>query len=84
MQPGKRRQLDLSDQLHAIFDRIECLKAVVRARVKHPFRVLKDPLGYTKRRYRGLMNNITQIATLLALSKPVHGTQGVATLPTGE
>jgi transposase, IS5 family len=67
MKPGKRRQLDLSDRLDAIYDQIERLKAGIRAKVEHPFRVLKQQFGYTKTRYRGLMKNTAQITTLFAL-----------------
>ncbi|WP_244145541.1 transposase, partial [Paraburkholderia mimosarum] len=67
MRPGKRRQLDLTNRLDAIYNQIERLKAGVRAKVEHPFRVLKQQFGYTKTRYRGLMKNIAQITTLFAL-----------------
>ncbi|MBB5405321.1 IS5 family transposase [Paraburkholderia atlantica] len=67
MRPGRRRQLDLTDRLDAIFDQIERLKAGIRAKVEHPFRVLKQQFGYTKSRYRGLMKNTAQITTLFAL-----------------
>ncbi|MGF6735831.1 IS5 family transposase [Paraburkholderia youngii] len=67
MRPGRRRQLDLTDRLDAIFDQIERLKAGIRAKVEHPFRVLKQQFGYTKTRYRGLMKNTAQITTLFAL-----------------
>ncbi|MGF6439282.1 IS5 family transposase [Paraburkholderia youngii] len=68
MRPGKRKKLDLSDRLDAIYDQIERLKAGVRAKVEHPFRVLKRQFAYTKTRYRGLMKNTAQITTLFALS----------------
>ncbi|MGF6439980.1 IS5 family transposase [Paraburkholderia youngii] len=67
MRPGRRRQLDLTDRLDTIFDQIERLKAGIRAKVEHPFRVLKQQFGYTKTRYRGLMKNTAQITTLFAL-----------------
>lgn len=40
---------------------------VVRAKVEHPFRVLKQQFGYTKTRYRGLAKNTAQITALFAL-----------------
>jgi IS5 family transposase len=43
------------------------LKAQIRARVEHPFRLLKRQFGYVKVRYRGLKKNTAQITTLLAL-----------------
>jgi IS5 family transposase len=39
----------------------------VRAKVEHPFRVLKRQFGFTKVRYRGLAKNTAQIVTLFAL-----------------
>ena len=67
MRPGKRRKLDLNNRLDAIYNQIERLKAGVRAKVEHPFRVLKQQFGYTKTRYRGLVKNAAQITTLFAL-----------------
>jgi IS5 family transposase len=40
----------------------------LRARVEHPFRVIKRQFGYTKVRYRGLAKNTAQLTTLFALS----------------
>jgi len=39
----------------------------VRAKVEHPFQVLKCQWGYCKTRYRGLQKNIMQLNTLFAL-----------------
>ncbi len=46
----------------------ERFKASVRAKVEHPFRVIKRQFGYTKVRYRGLAKNTAQVLTLFALS----------------
>lgn len=40
----------------------------LRARVEHPFRVVKRQFGFTKTRYRGLEKNTAQLRTLFALS----------------
>lgn len=48
--------------------KIEYAKAQVRAKVEHPFRVIKRQFGYTKVRFRGLSKNIAQQTTLFALS----------------
>ncbi|WP_407365258.1 IS5 family transposase [Xanthomonas campestris] len=48
--------------------RWEHFKASVRAKVEHPFRVIKRQFGYTKVRYRGLARNTAQVLTLFALS----------------
>ncbi|WP_442966356.1 IS5 family transposase [Pseudomonas sp. Y39-6] len=48
--------------------KIEYAKAQVRAKVEHPFRVIKRQFGYTKVRFRGLVKNTAQQTTLFALS----------------
>lgn len=68
MRPGKRRALDKTKPLDALIDKIEKLKAGIRAGVEHPFRVIKRQFGYVKVRYRGLMKNTQQLNTLFALS----------------
>ena len=67
MRPGRRRALDMSRPLSALIDQAERIKASIRAKVEHPFRVNKRQFGYTKVRYRGLAKNTAQIVTLLAL-----------------
>jgi IS5 family transposase len=47
---------------------LEHIKASLRAKVEHPFRVIKRQFGYTKVRYRGLAKNTVQLMTLFALS----------------
>ena len=54
--------------MDALVDEIERLKASVRAKVKHPFRVVKRHFGYAKVRYRGLKENTAQLVTLFALA----------------
>ncbi|WP_140637425.1 transposase, partial [Methylibium rhizosphaerae] len=44
------------------------MKASIRAKVEHPFRVLKRQFVFTKVRYRGLAKNTAQLVTLFALS----------------
>ena len=67
MRPGKRQQ-----QKHMpwteLTERAEKLKASVRAKVEHPFRVIKRQFGHNKARYRGLAKNTAQLMTLFALS----------------
>ena len=53
--------------LHPIDEDINRIIAKVRARVEHPFRVLKRQFGYLKTRYRGLAKNRAQLFTLFAL-----------------
>lgn len=49
-------------------ERWERCKASLRAKVEHPFRVIKRQFGYTKVRYLGLIKNTAQVLTLFALS----------------
>ena len=67
MRPGKRRALDQADVIDALGDKVEQLKASVRAKVEHPFRVVKRQFGYVKVRYKGLAKNTAQLVTLFAL-----------------
>lgn len=57
---GKRQRELAQDWEHFI--------ARLRAKVEHPFRVVKRQFGYTKVRYRGLVKNTAQVLTLFALS----------------
>lgn len=68
LRPGLRRALDKDKPMDALIDQLERTKASIRAKVEHPFRVLKQQFGYVKVRYRGLKKNTAQIVTLFALS----------------
>ena len=47
---------------------LERHKASIRARVEHPFRVIKRQFGLMKVRFRGLAKNTAHVITLFALS----------------
>jgi IS5 family transposase len=49
-------------------EKIEKRKASIRARVEHPFRVIKRQFGLVKVRFRGLAKNTAHLITLFALS----------------
>jgi len=49
-------------------ERIEKRKASIRAKVEHPFRVIKRQFGLMKVRFRGLAKNTAHLITLFALS----------------
>lgn len=49
-------------------ERIEKRKASIRAKVEHPFRVIKRQFGLMKVRFRGLAKNTAHVLTLFALS----------------
>ena len=67
MRPGKRRALTDSAR-DRITDQLETLKARVRAKVEHPFRVIKIQFGFIKARYRGMAKNRAQLHMLFALA----------------
>ena len=68
MGPAKRCALDKDNQADALIDQAEKLKAGIRAKVEHPFRVIKRQFGFIKVRYKGLKKNAAQLMTLFALS----------------
>ena len=68
LRPGLRRRLDTTDPKGAIAAQMEHVKARIRAKVEHPFRVIKRQFGHVKVRYRGLAKNTAQLHTLFALS----------------
>lgn len=65
--PGKRRALGTS-VLDRLTQRNERAKASLRAKVKHPFRVIKCQFGFRKVRLRGLAKNSMQLKMLCTLS----------------
>jgi|SRR5581483_1306557 len=68
MRPGKRRALDKSNLVDQLAEQVERIKASIRAKVEHPFRVVKRQFGHVKVRYRGLAKNTAQLHTLFALA----------------
>lgn len=46
----------------------ERIKATIRARVEHPFHVLKNRFGHRKARYRGIAKNEAQLYALFGLA----------------
>lgn len=68
MRPGKRRALDKDSPMGAVLEQLERVKARIRAKVEHLFRVIKPQFGHMKVRYRGLAKNTAQLHTLFAIS----------------
>ena len=68
MRPGKRKALDKTRTVGQLIEQLEKLKASIRAKVEHPFRVIKRQFGHVKVRYRGLKKNTAQLTTLFALA----------------
>ncbi len=72
------KKLDKRSVLYKAKRKIEKAKAQVRAKVEHPFRVIKRQFGYTKVRFRGLLestpNRISTAASSNSLS--IANTEG--------
>ena len=82
LQPGKRKTLDVTQKWARLLEKAEQLKASVRAKVEHPFRVVKQQFGCAKVRYRGLAKNTARLTMLFAMSnlwmarRRIKGVQG--------
>jgi IS5 family transposase len=68
MRPGKRKALDKTKLVDQLTEQVEHIKARIRAKVEHPFRVIKRQFGHVKVRYRGLAKNTAQLHMLFALA----------------
>ena len=71
MQPGKRKLLNVKSAWARKLEEIEQLKASVRAKVEHPFHVIKNLFRHKKVRYKGLAKNETQLFSLFGLANLV-------------
>ena len=67
MRRGQRRALPHT-KLGRLLEQLETLKASMRAKVEHPFHVIKNLFHHRKTRYRGLAKNIAQLFSLFALA----------------
>jgi transposase, IS5 family len=67
MRPGKRRGLPDTPE-GRVEDLIETAKAHIRAKVEHPFRVMKRQFGFQKTRLRGMLKNSCKVNVLAALA----------------
>jgi IS5 family transposase len=67
MRPGKRRALPDTPE-GRVEDLIETAKAHIRAKVEHPFRVMKRQFGFQKTRLRGMLKNSCKVNVLAALA----------------
>ena len=64
---GKRRALPDTHE-GRVDDLIETVKAHFRAKVEHPFLVIKRQFGFQKTRLRGMLKNGCKVKVLSALS----------------
>ncbi len=72
MRPGKRKALP-DTPIGRLQERIEQAKARIRAKVEHPFRIIKNLFGMKKVSYRGLAKNTARLYTLFGLANLLIG-----------
>jgi transposase, IS5 family len=70
MKPSKRKALPKT-LAGEMLEWIEHAKASIRAKVEHPFHVVKNLFRHRKTRYRGLEKNTAQLLTLFGLANLV-------------
>lgn len=70
MRPGKRKTLGTS-RLDRLLEQYEQAKARIRAKVEHPFHVVKNLFRHRKTRYRGLAKNTAQLFALFGVANLV-------------
>jgi len=70
MKADKRKALPATES-GQLREQLEKAKARIRARVEHPFHVIKNLFGHRKTRYKGLAKNTAQLHTLFALANLV-------------
>ena len=70
--PSKVKELKKHPRINKVQLKTEYLKASIRAKVEHPFRIIKCQFGFTKARYRGLKKNDGKLAILFTLANIVR------------
>ncbi|VTN21254.1 putative transposase [Klebsiella pneumoniae] len=66
--PGRVKTLKQHPRKNKTAINIEYMKASIRAKVEHPFRIIKRQFGFVKARYKGLLKNDNQLAMLFTLA----------------
>ncbi|MEB0060391.1 transposase, partial [Variovorax sp. LG9.2] len=66
-----RRKLNEFIEPQFLAERAEKMKASIRAKVEHPFHVIKNLFGHRKARYKGLAKNTAQLLSLFGLANLV-------------
>jgi transposase, IS5 family len=65
---GRQRRVLPDTPEGRLDDLVETAKAHIRAKVEHPFRVIKQQFGFQKTRLRGMLKNRCKVNVLVALS----------------
>jgi IS5 family transposase len=71
MRPTERKALPKSNPWGQMLEEVEQLKASIRAKVEHPFHIVKNLFKHRKTRYQGLAKNTAQLFSLFALANLV-------------
>ncbi|EFI18108.1 transposase [Escherichia coli FVEC1302] len=66
--PRQGKNLETASTQDKTAINIESMKASIRAKVEHPFRIIKRQFGFVKARYKGLLKNDNQLAMLFTLA----------------
>ena len=72
--PGKVRTLKQHPRKNKTAINIEYMKASIRAKVEHPFRIIKRQFGFVKARYKGLLKNDNQLMYRTLSGKRINNT----------
>jgi transposase, IS5 family len=81
MRPSKRKALPATP-LGGLLERLEHTKASIRAKVEHPFHVVKNLFRHRKARYKGLAKNTAQLFSLFGLANLFMARRWLLAAPT--
>jgi IS5 family transposase len=76
------KKMDATRPLRAVLEALERAKASIRAKVEHPFHVVKNLFHHRKTRYKGLEKNTAQVFMLFGLANLVIAKKKLLTLHT--
>ena len=81
MRRGKLRKLNEFIEPQFLAERVEKMKASIRAKVEHPFHVIKNLFRHKKTRYKGLAKNTAQLFSLFGLANLVIAKRALLEAP---
>ena len=75
--PGKVKTLKQRPRKNKAVIQFERLKASIRAKVEHPFRLIKRQFGFVKARYKGADEERQSIGDAVYAGEPVPSGSGI-------
>ncbi|WP_323993441.1 IS5 family transposase [Aeromonas hydrophila] len=72
MCPGKLKELKKHPRKNKAVIAFEKLKSSIRAKLEHPFRLIKCQFGFVKARYKGLLKNDNQLTNLFRVDQMIR------------